>query len=72
MKKHVLFRVYTLDLLKKGVYFLRIGEENQKIMNIVNKHNSENAGDGTQVYMHSLKEMLEDLMKLPNYPFIKA
>jgi hypothetical protein len=32
MKKHVLFRVYTLDLLKKGVYFLRIGEENQKII----------------------------------------
>ena len=30
----------------------------------------EKSGDGINQYMHSLKEMSEDLMKLPNYPSI--
>jgi hypothetical protein len=57
---------YTLgnDLLKSTINYL---EENQELQNILNKHNLENVGDGTQVSMLLLKEMLEDLMKFPNY-----
>ena len=66
---YVFFYHLGNELLKSTMTYL---EENPQVQSILNKHNLENAGDGTQVYMHSLKEMLEDLMKLPNYPFIKA
>jgi hypothetical protein len=52
------------DLLKSTVNYL---ETNQEVQNILNKHNSENVGDGIQVSMLSLKETLEDLMKFPSY-----
>jgi hypothetical protein len=57
---------YTLgnDLLKSTINYL---EENQELQNILNKHNLENVGDGIQVSMLLLKEMLEDLMKFPSY-----
>jgi hypothetical protein len=62
---------YTLgnDLLKSTINYL---EENQELQNILNKHNLENVGDGIQVSMLLLKEMLEDLMKFPSYPLRKV
>ena len=35
-------------------------------------HNSENDGAGTQPSIHSLKEMLDDLMQLEGFPFTNA
>lgn len=52
------------DLLSSTINYL---ENNQEVQNILNKHNSENVGDGIQVYMLLLKETLEDLMKFPSY-----
>lgn len=62
---------YTLgnDLLKSTINYL---QENQELQNILNKHNLENVGDGIQVSMLLLKEMLEDLMKFPSYPLRKV
>jgi hypothetical protein len=57
------------DLLKSTINYL---ENNQEVQNILNKHNSENVGDGMQVSMLSLKETLEDLMKFPSYPSHKV
>ena len=57
------------ELMKNTLTYL---EENQKIMNIVNKHNSENAGDGIVLSMLSLKETLEDLMKFQSFPYSNA
>lgn len=39
---------------------------------LVEQLNFQNNGDGIQVYMNSLKGMLEDSMKLQNFPFINA
>jgi len=39
---------------------------------LVDQLNLQNNGDGIQVYMNSLKGMLEDSMKLQNFPFINA
>ena len=52
------------DLLKSTINYL---EENQEVQNILNKHNSQGDMDGIQASMLLLKEMLEDLMKFPNY-----
>lgn len=41
-------------------------EENTEVQSLMNKHNSENDGDGIHLSMLSLKETLEDLMKFPN------
>jgi len=41
-------------------------EENTEVQGLMNKHNSENDGDGIHLSMLSLKETLEDLMKFPN------
>ena len=62
---------YTLgnDLLKSTINYL---EGNQEVQNILNRHNSQNAMDGTQVSMLLLKETLEDLMKFPSYPSPKV
>jgi len=62
---------YTLgnDLLKSTINYL---EGNQEVQNILNRHNLENVGDGTQVSMLLLKETLEDLMKFPSYQLPKA
>lgn len=57
------------ELLKNTLNYL---EENPKIMAIVNKHNSENVGDGIALSMLSLKETLEDLMKFQNFPYTSA
>lgn len=57
---------YTLgnDLLKSTINYL---EGNQEVQNILNKHNSENVGDGMQVSMLWHILMLDDLMKFPSY-----
>jgi len=57
------------ELLTSTLTYL---EENQQVTSILNKHNLENGGDGIALSMHSLKEMLEDLMKFQNLPYINA
>lgn len=57
------------DLLSSTINYL---EGNQEVQNILNKHNLENVGDGIQVSMLLLKEMLEDLMKFPSYQYTKV
>lgn len=66
---YVFFYHLGKDLLQSTMIFL---EENPQVMNLVNKHNLESDGVGTRLYMPSLRETLDDLMKLPNYPFIKV
>jgi hypothetical protein len=55
------------ELLKSTLTYL---EENQEVMNTLNKANLGKDGDGIHLSMLSLKEMLEDLMKLPNFQLI--
>jgi len=57
------------ELLTSTLTYL---EGNPAVTSILNKHNLENDGDGIALSMHSLKEMLEDLMKFQNLPFINA
>jgi hypothetical protein len=52
------------ELMKSTLTYLG---ENQQIQNLMNKHNLENDGDGIHLSMDSLKVMLEDLVKFPNY-----
>jgi hypothetical protein len=66
---YVFFYHLGKDLLQSTMTFL---EENPQVMNLVNKHNSVSDGVGTRLYMPLLRETLDDLMKLPNYPFIKV
>jgi hypothetical protein len=66
---YVFFYHLGKDLLQSTMTFL---EENPQVMNLVNKHNLVSDGVGTRLYMPSLRETLDDLMKLPNYPFIKV
>ena len=55
------------ELLKSILNYL---ENNQEAMNTLNKLNLGKDGDGIHLSMLSLKEMLEDLMKLPNFQLI--
>jgi hypothetical protein len=57
------------ELLKSTLTYL---EENMTKMDIANKHNLGNDGDGIALSMLSLKEMLDDLMKFQNLPYINA
>jgi hypothetical protein len=57
------------ELLKNTLTYL---EENPAVMNIVNKHNSQSDGDGIIPSMHLLKEMLEDLVKFPDFQYTSA
>ncbi len=66
---YVFFYHLGKDLLISTLNFL---EENPQVQNTLNKHNLGKDGAGTPHFMPSLKETLEDLMKLPNYPFIKV
>lgn len=56
------------ELLKSTMDYL---VENPQ-MDILNKASLESGGDGILQSMHLLREMLDDLMKLPNYPLINA
>lgn len=57
------------ELLKSTLTYL---EESLQKTSLANKHNSVKGGDGTLLYMLSLKEMLEDLMKLPDFRLINV
>lgn len=52
------------ELMKSTLTFL---EENPQMQHLMTKHNLESDGDGIHLSMHSLKEMLEGLMKYPNF-----
>jgi hypothetical protein len=65
----VFFYHLGTELLKSTLTYL---EGNPKIMDIVNKHNLGKDGDGIALSMLSLKEMLDDLMKYQNFPYINA
>lgn len=52
------------DLLKSTMTYL---ENNPEVKTILQQLNSENDGDGTARYMQSVRETLQDLIKLPNY-----
>jgi hypothetical protein len=62
---------YTLgnDLLKSTINYL---DQNKEVQNILNRHNSQSAMDGTQVSMLLVKETLEDLMKFQSYQLPKV
>lgn len=53
------------ELMKSTLTYL---EENPQVKSLMNKHNSENDGDGIHLSMLSLKETLDDLMKYQNSP----
>ena len=57
------------ELLKSIMTYL---EENQQGMSILSRLNLGKDGDGIHLSMLSLKEMLEDLMKFPSFPFSPA
>jgi hypothetical protein len=57
------------ELLRSTLTYL---EENPQMKDLMNKHNSESGGDGIHQSMLSLKETLEDLMKLPNFLYGNA
>jgi hypothetical protein len=52
------------ELMKSTLTYL---EENPQMQLLMSKHNLENDGDGIHLSMHSLKEMLEDLIKFPDF-----
>jgi hypothetical protein len=57
------------ELLKSTLTCL---EANPQMKDLMNKHNSENGGDGIHLSMLSLKETLDDLMKLPDFLYDNA
>jgi hypothetical protein len=57
------------ELLTNTLTYL---DQNPAVMNIVNKHNSQSDGDGIIPSMHLLKEMLEDLVKFPDFQYTSA
>ncbi|CAB4137083.1 hypothetical protein UFOVP324_9 [uncultured Caudovirales phage] len=57
------------ELLKSILTYL---ENNQEAMSTLNKLNLGKDGDGIHLSMLSLKEMLEDLMQFPSFPFLHA
>ena len=57
------------ELLKSTLTYL---EEKPQIQTILNKHNLDNDGDGTLQSMHLHKEMLEDLMRCPDFRFFNV
>ena len=68
LSSKVFFWTLGRELLKSTMDFL----EESKPMSSVNKHNLEKDGVGILQSMPYHRAMLEDLMKLPNYPLINA
>jgi hypothetical protein len=54
------------DLVNSTMSYLAA---NPEVANILNKHNLENAGDGTLLSMEQLRETFSDLMKSQSYQF---
>lgn len=61
---NVFFYSLGNELLKSTMTYL---ENNKQMQTILQQHNSGKDGDGTLQSMLSLKEMLQDLIELPNY-----
>jgi len=61
---NVFFYSLGNELLKSTMTYL---ENNKEMQTILQQHNSGKGGDGTLQSMLSLKEMLQDLIELPNY-----
>lgn len=61
---NVFFYSLGNELLKSTMIYL---ENNKEMQTILQQHNSGKGGDGTLQSMLSLKEMLQDLIELPNY-----
>ena len=68
LSSKVFFWTLGRELLKSTMDFL----EESKPMSLVNKHNLGKDGVGILQSMPYHRAMLEDLMKLPNYPLINA
>lgn len=68
LSSKVFFWTLGRELLKSTMDFL----EGNKSMSLTKLHNSVKDGDGIQASMPYHRAMLEDLMKLPNYPLINA
>lgn len=69
LSSRVFFYHLGNELLKSTLTYL---EENPQIQPLMNKLNLENGGDGIAPSMDSLKEMLGDLMKCPDFRFFNA
>jgi hypothetical protein len=68
LSSKVFFWTLGRELLKSTMDFL----EGNNSMSSTKLRNSAKDGDGTLAYMPYHRAMLEDLMKLPNYPLINA
>ena len=60
----VFFYNLSSELMISSLNYL---EKNPQVQAMIDKHNLEQNGDGIHLSMLYLKEMLEDLMKFPNY-----
>lgn len=68
LSSKVFFWTLGRELLKSTMDFL----EGDRLTSLVKLRNSGKGGAGTQASMPYHRAMLEDLMKLPNYPLINA
>lgn len=62
----VFFYNLSNELMISSLNYL---EQNPQVQAMIDKHNSELSGDGIHLSMLSLKVMLEDLMKFPNFDY---
>lgn len=62
----VFFYNLSSELMISSLNYL---EQNPQVQAMIDKHNLEQNGDGIHLSMLYLKEMLEDLMKFPNYAY---
>jgi hypothetical protein len=64
----VFFYNLSSELIISSLNYL---EKNPQVQAMIDKHNLEQNGDGIHLSMLYLKEMLEDLMKFPNYDYMQ-
>ena len=64
----VFFYNLSSELMISSLNYL---EKNPQVQAMIDKHNLEQNGDGIHLSMLYLKEMLEDLMKFPNYDYMQ-
>jgi hypothetical protein len=64
----VFFYNLSSELIISSLNYL---EMNPQVQAMIDKHNLEQNGDGIHLSMLYLKEMLEDLMKFPNYDYMQ-
>jgi hypothetical protein len=68
LSSKVFFWTLGRELLKSTMDFLA----ESKPMSLAKQHNLEKDGDGIRAFMPYHRAMLDDLMKLPNYPLINV